>query len=87
VFASYRINDDRGQGDRLSTRAQDLITSYPMRFQSPEIKLALRLTDNIDWNLGYQYFDYKERFINPQNYNAHLPFTSLRFYFGRSTDR
>jgi hypothetical protein len=87
VFASYRINDDRGQGDRLSTRAQDLITSYPMRFQSPEIKLALRLTDNIDWNLGYQYFDYKERFTNPQNYNAHLPFTSLRFYFGRSTDR
>ena len=90
VFASYRINDDDGQGDRISTRPQDIITSYPMRFQSPEVRLAIRLTNNIDWNLGYQYYDYKESFLassNPQNYNAHLPYTSLRFYFGRSADR
>jgi hypothetical protein len=88
IYASYRINDDRGQGSRIATRAQDLITSYPMRFQSPEIKLAIRISDNIDWNVGYQYYDYKERLNLPaQNYNAHLPFTSLRFYFGRSSDR
>lgn len=87
LFASYRINDDRGQGSRLSTRAQDIITSYPMRFQSPEIRLAFRLHDNIDWNVGYQYYDYRERFNNPQNYNAHLPYTSLRFFFGKAKDR
>jgi len=87
LFASYRISDDRGQGARVSTRAQDLITSYPMRFQSPEIRLAFKLTRNIDWNVGYQYYDYKERFTNPQNYNAHLPYTSLRFYFGKAADR
>ena len=87
LFASYRINDDRGQGDRVSTRPQDIITSYPIRFQSPEIRLAFRLTNNIDWNVGYQYYDYRERFLNPQNYNAHLPYTSLRFYFGRAADR
>ncbi len=84
VFASYRINDDRGQGGRVSTRAQDIITSYPMRFQSPEVRLAIKLTSNIDWNLGYQYYDYKERLGNPQNYNAHLPYTSLRIYFGKA---
>lgn len=87
IFASYRINDDDGQGDRVSTRAQDIVTSYPMQFQSPEIKLAIRLTNYIDWNIGYQYYDYKERLTNPQNYNAHLPYTSLRFYFGRASDR
>jgi hypothetical protein len=87
IFASYRINDDRGQGDLMSTRPQDIITSYPMRFQSPEVKVAIRLTNNIDWNLGYQYYDYKERLVAPQNYNAHLPYTSLRFYFGRASDR
>lgn len=87
LFASYRINDDRGQGNRVSTRTQDIITSYPIRFQSPEIKLAIKLTKNIDWNLGYQYYDYRERMTIAQNYNAHLPYTSVRFYFGRAEDR
>jgi hypothetical protein len=60
VFASYRIDDDNGQGDRVQTRAQDIITSYPIRYQTPEIRLAVRLTRNIDWNVGYQYYDYRE---------------------------
>ena len=87
LYASYRISDDHGQGSRVSTRPQDIITSYPMTFQSPEIKLAIRLTNNIDWNIGYQYYDYKERLVNAQNYSAHLPYTSVRIYFGRAADR
>jgi len=93
IFASYRIDDDNGQGDRIPLRPEDIITGYPIRFQSPEIRLAFKLSKNVDWNVGYQYYDYKE--IQPelafrgfeQNYNAHLPYTSLRIYFGRSTDR
>ncbi len=95
IFASYRIDDDRGQGSRLITRPQDIITSYPMRSHMPEVRLAIRLTRNIDWNLGYQYYSYSETpqtspFANPavlfpaQNYTAHMPYTSLRFYFGSS---
>lgn len=95
LFASYRLSDDRGQGDRVITRPQDIITSYPMRNHAPEIKLAIRLTNNIDWNIGYQYFSYRETshfspFANPlvafpaQNYTAHMPYTSLRIYLGRS---
>ena len=104
LYASYRISDDGGQGDRRSTRPQDFITSYPMKFQSPEVRLAIRVTKNIDWNLGYQYYDYRETPIGypfssivttgttvipqifpSQNYNAHLPYTSVRIYFGRSS--
>ncbi len=96
LFASYRITDDKGQGDRITTRAQDVITSFPIKYQTPEFRIAFRLSDNIDWNLGYQYYSYTERpvqlaFITlpfiAQNYRAHLPYTSLRFYFGRSKDR
>ena len=88
VYAAYRISDDSGQGDRRATRPQDFITSYPMKFQSPEVRLAIRLTRNIDWNLGYQYYDYNDAQVYSQNYKAHLPFTSLRIYFGgRETDR
>ena len=102
-YASYRIDDDRGQADRRITRPQDIITSYPMRFQTPEAKLAIRLTNHIEWNLGYQYYSYREAaIVNPfafttvpttvvqipvaQNYTAHMPYTSLRFYFGRKEE-
>jgi hypothetical protein len=70
---------------------------------TPEFRIAIKLTRNIDWNVGYQYNDYKEKLqigyylynelttndIPPnavyapnQNYRAHLPYTSLRIYFG-----
>jgi len=104
-YGSYRFNNDDGQGNRVITRPQDFITSYPMRSHVPEFRVAVRLTDNIDWNIGYQYYSYRETpFHNPfasinpsgtvvpqqipaQNYNAHMPYTSLRIYFGRSADR
>ena len=103
LYASYRLDNDTGQGDRVITRPQDIISSYPIRFHMPEARLAIRLTRNIDWNIGYQYYSYRERqYINlfatttatspptlvpqgiaPQNYTAHLPYTSLRIYFGK----
>jgi hypothetical protein len=88
LFASYRINWDKGQGDLVSLLPQNIITSYPMQFTSPEFRVAFRLTRNIDWNVGYQYFNYHDSQFPIQNYNAHLPFTSLRIYFGgRAMDR
>lgn len=102
LYAGYHINDDNGQGNLLSNPrvlsgtalvpgAATVITSYPMSFQSPEGRLAIRLNRRLDWNLGYQYFNYNEsQFANtfagtvrPQNYHAHLPYMSLRLYFGR----
>ncbi|MFL6282235.1 MAG: hypothetical protein ACJ74Q_03605 [Pyrinomonadaceae bacterium] len=94
-FASYRVNKDTGQGDRVSNPAGGLlVTSYPMSFQSPEARLSFRISRRLDWNLGYQYYNYNESdlqklnvvnyVISPraQNYHAHLPYASLRFYFG-----
>ena len=81
-YGAYRIHRDTGQSDRLSEPTV-LIGSYPQQFQSPEMKLSVRLHNRLDWIAGYQYFDFKERFINLQHYRAHLPYTSLRFYFGR----
>jgi hypothetical protein len=103
-YASYRLDNDTGQGDRVVTRPQDIISSYPIRFHMPEARLAIRLTRNIDWNIGYQYYSYRERqyinpfatttattpatlvpqIVEPQNYTAHMPYTSLRIYFGRA---
>lgn len=94
-YAAYRVNKDTGQGSRISNQAAGIfISSYPMHYQSPEARVAIRVNRRVDWNLGYQYYNYNESrlaafnqgtFIvspRPQNYHAHMPYTSLRFYFG-----
>lgn len=81
-------------GSTSSVAANDggvLVTSYPMSYQSPEARLAIRLHRRLDLNLGYQYYNYNEdAFLRTfpgspraQNYHAHLPYASLRLYFGR----
>src|SRR4029077_20492109 len=63
LFASYRINQDGGQGTRVSDPAGipgTLINSYPMRFQTPDLRLAIKLNHWVDWNLGYSYYNYNE---------------------------
>jgi len=82
LFAGYRIHKDPGQGDRVSTTNM-FIGSWPYQYQSPEAKLVVRLHNNVDWIAGYQYFDYKEQFVNRQFYHAHLPYTSLKICFGK----
>lgn len=85
-FASYRHNEDRGQGDRTAA-LPILLTSYPFKLFTAESRIAFRFTRNIEWNVGYQYIGYNERIQPlsvgaPQDYHANLPYTSLRIYFG-----
>jgi hypothetical protein len=84
LYGGYRLHNDPGQGSRSST-ASSLIGSFPYEMQSPEAKLVIRLHKNVDWIGGYQYFGYEVPFPNTstQFYHAHLPYTSLRIYFGR----
>jgi hypothetical protein len=81
-YGAYRIHNDQGQGDRLTTPLV-FINSYPYQISSPEFKFSVNLHRNVDWIAGYQYIDYKEQFANNQFYQAHLPYTSLRLYIGR----
>jgi hypothetical protein len=83
LFAAYRIHKDEGQGDRFSDLPGIFIASYPYQLQFPEARLAIKLHNMMEWNVGYQYFDFKERFVNNQFYQAHLPYTSLRIFFDR----
>lgn len=87
IFASYQRNEDFGQGNRTAA-LPILITSYPFKLSTAEGRIAIRLTKNIDWNIGYKYIEYNERLQPlsvgaPQDYHANLPYTSLRFYFGK----
>jgi len=83
VYGAVRLHNDQGQGDRLSTPLV-FVNSYPFQLWSPEVKISTKVHRNVDWIVGYQYYDYKERFANNQFYQAHLPYSSLRFYVGRA---
>jgi hypothetical protein len=85
VYGAYRIHNDPGQGDRQTvlTPTPILIGSYPMQYQNAEAKVAVRLHQAADLNVGYQFYDFQEQFVNRQQYRAHLPYVSLRFYIGR----
>ncbi len=70
---------------RLTNDAAGLfIRSLPFVFQMPEARLSFKLQRRLDWNVGYQYYAYKEKppFNTGLGYHAHLPYTSLRLYFG-----
>lgn len=87
-YGSYRISKDNGQGSRVGALPQNLIGSYPMSFTSPEFKVSVKLNRNVDWNAGYQYYKYSDVQTPSLNYRSHLPFTSLRIFFGgRANDR
>jgi hypothetical protein len=83
IFASYRISNDPGQGSLTSADPSIVIGSYPMALQSPEARAIVKINRRVEWNIGYQYYNYRDTFFPVQNYHAHLPFTSLRIYFGR----
>ena len=90
LYAAYRINKDAGQGGLLpNPTGGRLVTSYPMSYQSPEARLSFRMNHRVEWNAGYQYYNYNEsdllrtgQSVRAQNYHAHLPYVSLRIYFG-----
>jgi hypothetical protein len=88
-YASYRINKDNGQGSRVSDSLGtpgNLISSYPMSYQSPEGRLAIKISGS--WIGIWATSITTTRRVRlsvraGRNYHAHLPYTSLRFYFGR----
>ncbi|MDM7921235.1 MAG: TonB-dependent receptor [Pyrinomonadaceae bacterium] len=92
LYGSYRWNKDDGHGDRAipALTAPLILSSYPIDFKTPEFRASIRLNRYLDWNVGYQYYDYDEetpqqiQYAIPfQNYRAHLPYMSLRIYLGR----
>ena len=83
VFAGFRVNKDTGQGDQLPTSPTEILSSYPLKFASPEIRLSVNLLKQLDWNAGWQYFSYDEKSSLTRDYRANLGYVSLTFRFNR----
>lgn len=94
LYVGYNLTKDTGDGrgvglQRLNT-APDIAgilagaQTFPLTYQTPLLRLSVRLHQNLRWNAGYQYYGYKEDFglfLTNQNYRANTGYTSLLWSF------
>jgi hypothetical protein len=57
------------------------VQTFPLAFQSPLVRLSLRLRENLRWNAGYQYYGYREDLLRLQGYRAHTGYTGMQWSF------
>jgi hypothetical protein len=55
--------------------------SFPLTYQAPLARLAVKIHERISWNLGWQFYNYSERATSLQNYHAHVGYSSFRWSF------
>jgi hypothetical protein len=91
LYVGYNITKDTGDGraslTQQATPAEQLlynVQTFPLTYQTPMIRLSVKLTEKLRYNLGYQYYGYHEEFgllSVDQSYRAHTGYTSLLWSF------
>lgn len=90
LYAAYTRVEDNGDG-RLTPSggsaggsvlaAFRFAQTFPLAYQSPLARFSIKLHDKVRFNVGYQFYHYREDFLTLQNYRAHTGFTSLIWSF------
>jgi hypothetical protein len=86
---SQDVGDGRSTADGLAPGAGAAVVldpflaaqTFPLKFQSPEARVSVRIHRQLRWNVGYQYYGYHEEFTNFQNFHAHTGYSSLLWAF------
>ncbi len=76
LYAGYSHIQDTGDGrdNPLGTGfgttipAFQAAQTFPMKYVSPLARVSVKISDRIRWNVGYQYYGYREDFFNTQNF-------------------
>jgi hypothetical protein len=91
-YVGYNITKDTGDGRASDSLAQATpigqllysVQTFPLTYQTPLVRISIKLTPKLRYNVGYQYYGYHEEFgvldVN-QNYRAHTGYTSLLWSF------
>jgi len=83
LFFGYSRIQDTGDGRATpGTTAFQAAQTFPLSYESPQARLSLRIRENLRWNVGYQYYRYREDFTTLLgNYRAHTGFSSVLWSF------
>ena len=55
--------------------------TFPLRFLSPQARISIPIRPRIRWNIGYQYYGYRENFSTVQNFRANTGYSSISWSF------
>ena len=95
LYAGYSITKDVGDGRSTATGSVNPVSdpagavfaavqTFPLTFQSPIARISVKITEKLRFNVGYQYYGYKEQFglysVN-ENYRGNTGYTSLLWAF------
>lgn len=89
LYLGYSHVQDTGDGRSTPTgsgfgaplAAFEAAQTFPLTYQSPLARFSLRISDRVRWNVGYQYYAFREQFYPLQNFRAHTGYTSLLWSF------
>ena len=87
---AYNLTKDTGGADfdlaftqrsAYSLEGAYLMTSLPMSYHSPQVRLSVAMKANLAWNFGWQYYGYAERIAGIRGFRSHIGYTSLTVGF------
>ena len=83
LYGGFSSTNDTGTGKAGYTTQPALLAaqSFPLVYLSPQTRLSFKFNDKLRFNFGYQYYDYTERVLSQQNYQAHTGFASVLWSF------
>ena len=92
LYLGYNISKDTGDGRSvqnlgLTDPAASFLANantFPMTYQAPMARLSLRVTPKLQWNGGWEFFRYNQKFAYfgyQPYYRAQTGYTSLSFAF------
>ena len=91
LYVGYNITKDTGDGRSAeATQPTEIgqllysVQTFPLTYQTPLVRLSIRINAKLRYNVGYQYYGYHEEFGllgYDQNYRAHTGYTSLLWSF------
>jgi hypothetical protein len=85
LYAGYSITRDAGDGRAVAGATFfTAVQTFPLTFQSPLARVSVKINEKLRFNVGFQYYGYKEQFglfsVN-ENYRGNTGFTSLLWAF------
>ena len=58
-------------------KTSNFYNSFPLTYHAPQARVSLKVRGGLEWNAGWQYYGYGERFTALQGYRAHVGYTKL----------
>jgi len=74
-------SDPTGAGIGSPLTLFQSVQTFPVTFESPLARLSVRISAKLRWNVGYQYYGYRQVFTSLQNYRANTGYSSFSVSF------